>query len=66
MSSFTLAVPFEHIDEIVLVGPAENLEALQVADVRLLVLSERYGPIKKSNKIKTSFYIFTTITTFKR
>ena len=41
-------VPLEHLDEVVLVGPTENLEALQVADVRLLVLSERYGPLSEN------------------
>ena len=45
-TTFTTTVPLEHLNKVVLVGPAENLEPLQVADVRLLVLSERYGPLK--------------------
>ena len=50
-------IPFEHLDKVVLVRPAENLEALQVADVSLLVLAERYGTVEINIQIRTELYV---------
>ena len=58
--------PFKHLYQVVLVGPAENFESLQVADVRLLVFAERYGPVQAETENQVDdigFFSHTHVTT---